>query len=119
VLFQTGAEREKDLPDVPLMSELAKNDDQRQILTLISAPPAIGRPFFTTADVPAERVAALRKAFEDTMKDPAFLADAKQLNIDVTPLPGARVAAIVTQMINTSPALLERAKAALEPPKAK
>jgi tripartite-type tricarboxylate transporter receptor subunit TctC len=119
VLFQTGAEREKDLPDVPLMSELAKTDDQRQILTLISAPPAIGRPFFTTPDVPAERVAALRKAFTDMLKDKAFLVEAKHVNVDITPLAGEKVAAIVTQMINTPQALLDQARVALEPPKAK
>jgi tripartite-type tricarboxylate transporter receptor subunit TctC len=116
ILFQTGAEREKDLPNVPLMSELAKNDDQRQILTLISAQVAIGRPFFTTPDVPAERVAALRKAFGDMLKDPPFLAEAKQLNVDITPLAGERVGAIVTGMINTPQALIDRAKVALEPP---
>src|ERR1700681_4048213 len=62
VLVQVGAEREKDFPDVPLMDELAKTPEQRRILALISWPVSLGRPFFTTPDTPAKRVAALQDA---------------------------------------------------------
>jgi tripartite-type tricarboxylate transporter receptor subunit TctC len=117
VLAQVGTEREKDYPGVPLMHELAKTDEQRQILTLVSAPPALGRPFFTTQDVPLERVAALRKAFEATMADAAFLAEAKQLNLEMNPFGGERLAKMVNDIINAPPAVVEKAKAVLIAPK--
>jgi hypothetical protein len=116
VLTQVGAIREKELPNVPLMSELAKTTEQRQVLTLISLPPALGRPFFTTPDVPAERVAALRKAFEATMKDEAFLAEARQLNLEMNPFGGERAARIVNDTINSSPELIAKAKVVLDTP---
>src|SRR4029079_3562682 len=83
VLNQIGDVRDPAFPQVPLMHELAKTDEQRQILSLLSLPPALGRPFFTTPDVPAERAVALRHAFEATMKDDAFLKEAKQLNLEM------------------------------------
>ena len=117
VLTQIGDEREKDFPDVPLMHELARTTEQRQILNLISLPPALGRPFFTTPDVPADRVAALRNAFDATMKDEAFLNEAKQLNLEMNPFGSERAASIVNQTINSSPELIAKAKAALQGPK--
>jgi tripartite-type tricarboxylate transporter receptor subunit TctC len=117
VLTQIGDQREKAYPDVPLMHEFAKTPEQRQILNLISLPPALGRPFFTTPDVPPERVAALRNAFEATMKDEAFLNEAKQLNLEMNPFGGDRAAAIVNETINSPPELLAKAKAVLEAPK--
>jgi tripartite-type tricarboxylate transporter receptor subunit TctC len=113
-LVQVGAEREKDYPDVPLMHELAKTAEQRQVLTLVSSPPALGRPFFTTQDVPADRVAALRKAFDATMRDEAFLAEAKQLGLDMNPMTGDRVAAIVDDTINAPAEAVAKAKIAIE-----
>ena len=114
-LVQVGAEREKDYPDVPLMHELGKTPEQRAILSLISSPPALGRPFFTTQDVPPERVAALRQAFEATMKDEAFLAEAKQLSLEMSPMTGERVMEIVNATINAPPESVAKAKAAIEP----
>jgi len=114
-LVQVGAEREKDYPDVPLMHELGKTPEQRAILSLVSSPPALGRPFFTTQDVPAERVATLRQAFEATMKDEAFLAEAKQLSLEMSPMTGERVTQIVNQTINAPAESIAKAKAAIEP----
>ena len=111
ILVQTGAVREKDLPDVPLMHELANTDDQRALLNLVSSPVKIGRPYLAPPDVPADRVALLRRAFDALMKDEAFLADAKGLQLDSNPQTGAQVAAIVDETVNASPALLARAKA--------
>jgi tripartite-type tricarboxylate transporter receptor subunit TctC len=116
VLVQVGAEREKDFPDVPLMEELAKTPEQRQILALISSPVSLGRPFFTTPDTPPERVAALRDAFAATMKDPDFLAEAQSLKLDIKPMSGERVAEIVAETINVPPALIAKAKTVLEVP---
>jgi tripartite-type tricarboxylate transporter receptor subunit TctC len=115
VLNQIGDERDKSYPQVPLMHELAKTPEQRQILTLLSLPPALGRPFFTTPDVPAERAAALRRAFEATMKDEAFLKEARQLNLEMNPFGGERAAAIVNDTINVPADLVAKAKTILEP----
>jgi tripartite-type tricarboxylate transporter receptor subunit TctC len=115
-LVQVGSERDKDYPDVPLMQELAKTTEQRQVLALVSSPPSLGRPFFTTQDVPPDRVAALRKAFDDTMKDEAFLAEAKQYGLDMDPIDAARVTRIVNDVINAPADSIAKAKAAIETP---
>jgi hypothetical protein len=115
VLNQIGDERDKAFPQVPLMHELAKTDEQRQILALLSLPPALGRPFFTTPDVPAERAAALRRAFEATMKDEMFLKEARQLNLEMNPFGGERAAKIVSDTINVPAELIAKSKAILEP----
>jgi tripartite-type tricarboxylate transporter receptor subunit TctC len=116
-LTQVGDVRERAFPDVPLMHELAKTAEQRQILTLLSLPPALGRPFFTTPDVPAERAVALRRAFEATMKDEAFLKEARQLNLEMNPFGGERATTIVNDTINVPADLVAKAKTILEAPK--
>jgi tripartite-type tricarboxylate transporter receptor subunit TctC len=117
VLNQIGDERDKAFPQVPLMHELAKTSEQRQILTLLSLPPALGRPFFTTPDVPTERAVALRRAFEATMKDEAFLKEARQLNLEMNPFGGERATTIVNDTINVPADLVAKAKTILEAPK--
>ena len=110
MLVQVGGTREPDFPDVPLMSELAKTDEQRQILTLISSTVALGRPYLTTPGVPADRLAALRKAFMDTLADPAFLAEAKKLNFDLRPADAAVVTKIVDDVVNSPPDIIAKTK---------
>ena len=83
ILFQVGPRRERELPDVPLWTELAANDDQRQVLEILSGDVSVGRPILTAPDVPADRVKALRQAFDETMRDPQFIAAAKQSNMDL------------------------------------
>ena len=114
-LVQIGVERDKDYPNVPLMHELGKTAEQRQVLTLVSSPPSLGRPFFTTPDVPADRVAALRGAFAATMKDDAFLAEAKQLGLEMEPLTAEAVTDIVLATVNAPADIVAKAKAAIEP----
>jgi tripartite-type tricarboxylate transporter receptor subunit TctC len=115
-LVQIGSERDKDYPDVPLMHELGKNPEQRQVLALISSPPSLGRPFFTTQDVPPERVAALRSAFDATMKDEGFLTEARQLGLDMQPMRADAVTQIVFATINAPADIVAKAKTAIEPP---
>jgi len=112
-LFQVGGIREEEQPNVPLMTELAKSDEQRQVLKLISSTVAIGRPYLTTPDVPADRLAALRAAFMATMKDPQFLAAAKKLDFDLKPLGADGVTEIVNDTINTPADIVEKAKPAM------
>jgi tripartite-type tricarboxylate transporter receptor subunit TctC len=116
VLVQVGAERERDFADVPLMHELGKTPEQRQILSLISSPVSLGRPFFTAPDVPADRVAALRNAFQATMRDAEFVAEARQLNLDISALSGERVAEIVSQTMRQPADIIAKTKAAYAQP---
>jgi tripartite-type tricarboxylate transporter receptor subunit TctC len=113
MLVQTGEEREAEYPDVPLMHELGRNDEERQILQLISSPAALGRPFFLPPDVPAERVEALRKAFAATMKDPDYVAEGHKVRLDMNPLGAARVTQIVNGTVHAPPNIVAKARAAL------
>ena len=90
VLIQLSLTKHPDLPDVPLIMDLARDDEQRQMFRLIFARQVMGRPFQSTPGVPADRLQALQKAFMDTMKDPAFLAEADKLKFEITPVSGRR-----------------------------
>jgi tripartite-type tricarboxylate transporter receptor subunit TctC len=113
VLVQVGLNPSRELADVPQMLRLAKNDEQRQILELYSAPITLGRPLFVGPDVPAGRIAILRTAFRQTMSDPAFLGDARKLNYDVDPVWGEDLQAIVARMLATPAAIVAKAKDAM------
>lgn len=86
VLVQFGFDKLSDLPDVPAALDLVKDDRRRAILELILIRQETGRPIAGPPEVPAERLAILRKAFDATMKDPVFLAEAKKLQLDIDPL---------------------------------
>ena len=109
-LVQIGSKRDPLIPDVPLWTELAENADDRAVLNLIGGAINIGRPFLAPPGVPDERVALLRKAFDATVTDPAFVADADKQRLTVIPLSGDEVAEIVKATVNASPAVIERAK---------
>jgi tripartite-type tricarboxylate transporter receptor subunit TctC len=115
LLAQVGLERDPEFPNLPLMSDFAKNDADRQILKLFSTDVVIGRPFVTSPSVPPERVALLRKAFDEMMKDPAFLKDAATAGLDVTAVDGAKIQKIVQDLVNTPAAVIAKAKLAMEP----
>ena len=108
ILVQIGLSKSPDLPDVPLLVDLAKNDDDRAALRLVSAPPNVGRPIFTTPGVPEERVKALRDAFDATMKDPAFLEEARKTGLDINPISGAELQKVVADIIDTPKPVTER-----------
>lgn len=90
VLVQAGP-KATDLPGVPSLGELAKSADDRAIMELITAGAYLGRPFAAPRGVPAERVEAMRTAFDATMKDPAFVADAQKLKVEVDAITGAKL----------------------------
>jgi tripartite-type tricarboxylate transporter receptor subunit TctC len=98
ILVQIGLKKAPDLPDVPLLMDLATNAEDRALLRLLSASTAVGRPIFTTPEVPAERVAALRKAFEEMVRDPAFLDEARKENFDIDPVLGEALQKIVGEI---------------------
>lgn len=116
VLAQYGLRRYAELPDVPTMFELAKSDADRQAMTMLFARTEYGRPYFLPPDVPPARVDALRRAFDATMKDPAFVAEAGKLQFEVDPLTGEQVQALVGQLANTPREVVARVRAALEAP---
>jgi tripartite-type tricarboxylate transporter receptor subunit TctC len=91
LVLQFADEKHPELPDVPLVTELAKTEQQRQMLDLVLTNQTMARPFAAPPEVPAGRVAALRKAFMDTMRDPEFLAVAKTQQLEVSPVSGEQI----------------------------
>lgn len=113
-LVQIALKRHPELPDVPLMHELARNETDRQVLLFLSSDIPLSRPYVTTPDVPAERLTALRRAFDATMKDEAFLAEARRSQIDISPTTGEDAYRIVQQIMAAAPQVRTRAKAIME-----
>jgi tripartite-type tricarboxylate transporter receptor subunit TctC len=116
-LVQIGLEKESDLPDVPLLIDLAQNDKERAVFELISIDSMIARPFVTTPNVPKERLVVLRAAFDRTMTDSEFLKDAEKMQSTIAPISGDRVEALVRRIIDTPPAVIETANLWLSPPR--
>ncbi len=114
ILAQWALKKNSELGDVPLFLDLATTDAERAALKLMLARLEYGRPFFLPPNVPAARVAALRQAFDATVRDPAYLAEADKLKIDVDPLSGGEVAALVEQVSRTPAETVARVRAALE-----
>ena len=116
-IIQIGLAKEPDLPDVPLMRDLAKTPDEKLVLDYMSKAVAVGRPIATTPGAPKERVDALRRAFDATLKDPAFIKDAQQMRAEIAPMTGAELAQLVTDLIEAPQSVRDKIKAAMEPPK--
>ncbi len=108
VLIQLALNKHPDLPDVPLIMDLAKTDEDRAILTLVFARQTMGRPFMAPPGVPPDRVAALRKAFMATMKDKEFLAEAEKGKLEITPVSGEDLQALVKKAYTVDPAVAKR-----------
>jgi tripartite-type tricarboxylate transporter receptor subunit TctC len=107
ILVQVGISKAPDL-DAPLLTDFATNDDDRAALRFFSGPPALGRPIFTTPGVPADRLAALRKAFDDTMADPSFLAEAKTGGFDINPVRGEQMQQVVSDILASPKSVIDR-----------
>jgi tripartite-type tricarboxylate transporter receptor subunit TctC len=112
ILVQFGLNRHPELPDVPTVVELARNDEERAILRAVMNATEVGTAFFTTPGVPADRVAALRRAFDATMKDPEFLDEARRTKLTVNPITGEELQKLVVEVSNLSPDLLDKVRAA-------
>jgi len=110
---QFGFDRHPDLPNVPTAMSLATTDTQRQALALVFARQEYGRPFFAPPGVPAARVAALRRAFDATMKDPEFLAEAAKLQLEIEPMTGEVLQDMVAKLTGTPPAVVQQVREAL------
>jgi tripartite-type tricarboxylate transporter receptor subunit TctC len=94
---------------VPSVLDVAISSEQQAILRLIIARQTMARPYVAPPGVPAERLMALRNAFEATMKDPEFLADAKRQDLDVRPVTGAEADELIKQVYSTSPDIVKLA----------
>jgi len=113
VPVQAAMQRDPQLPSVPLVFELAKNEEQTQILKLLIATQVLARPFAAPPEVPIDRTQILRKAFDDTMSDPDFRAEADKLSIDVNPISGPSIQALVEEIYTTPKEVLAKAAAAI------
>ena len=91
ILLQLGLRKDPELPDVPLLGDLVKSASDRQALKLLLGPSEMGRPFMAPPNLPAERTATLRKAFDQALKDPALVKEAATLRLDVNPVSGAEM----------------------------
>jgi tripartite-type tricarboxylate transporter receptor subunit TctC len=114
ILVQIGLAKASDLPDVPLLMELGTNDQDRRLLRLLSASTHIGRPIFTSPGVPAERVTALRKAFDTMVHDPAFIEEAKREKFDIEPTTGQAMQDVISEMMSAPEGERERLRKIIE-----
>jgi tripartite-type tricarboxylate transporter receptor subunit TctC len=114
VVLQIALEKTKDLPNVPLIVDVADTADQKAALKLIVARQSIARPFAAPPGIPEERARALREAFDATMRDPEFVADAKAQSLDIDPVPGAEVASLIREVYASSPAAVQLAASAMK-----
>ena len=113
LLIHAAPVKDPELPDVLMASELVRNDEQKQILDFAVVSQTIARPIAAPPGIPADRKAALRAAFDATMKDPVFLADAKRLQLDVRPVGGAQIDSMIAEIYKTPKDVVARAARAM------
>jgi len=114
LLVQLALEKHADLPHVPLIMDLVKTPQQREVLRVVFAGQVMGRPYLAPPGVPAERLAALRMAFMDTMRDPAFLAEAQKMKLEIRPVGGEAVQQLVAEVYATPAEVVKKAAAAIK-----
>jgi hypothetical protein len=109
VVLQIAPTPNPKIPNVPSLLDLVSAEDRPVLELMVSAHP-MGRPFVAPPEVPADRVATLRAAFDATMKDPGLIADAQKQNLDLLPVTGAEMAAIIAKAYRTPEAVVAKAK---------
>ena len=114
-LFRTGP-KAPDMPDLPSFAELTSGEE-RQMVQILDAPDDVGVGFFMASGVPADRAAALRKAFWEMMHDRKFLAEAARLEAPIAPVPADEVQRVVASIYSTPPSVIERLKQVITPKK--
>jgi tripartite-type tricarboxylate transporter receptor subunit TctC len=112
ILVQFALKRHAEMPDVPTAIDLAHNDEERAILAAVMNAAEVGTAFFTTPAVPADRLNALRRAFDATMKDPDFHADVERTRLAINPITGEELQKLVADVSNLPPDLLEKVRVA-------
>jgi tripartite-type tricarboxylate transporter receptor subunit TctC len=111
IVIQTALKKHPELSDVPLVMDLISKPEDRIALEYLFATQEMGRPLATPPGVPEDRVVALRQAFDETMRDPEFLEAARRANLDIDPIPGAEVQAIMERLYKTPHEVIERVEA--------
>ena len=114
-LIQAGLEKEPALPDVPLIVDQPVRAEDRPLLQFMANSSTVGRPLATTPGVPADRVAALRKAFEVTIRDPEFIATAKKENMEIKPQTADVLDRVILGLLTPPQDVRDRMKLALQP----
>ena len=117
ILLQLSLTPHADLPQVPTIMDFAKSEEQRKVLELIFARQIMGRPVLAPPGLPQERVKMLRDAFDATMKDKAFLAEAEKADWEITPVSGADIEKLMERIYATPSAIVELAKKVTPQPK--
>jgi tripartite-type tricarboxylate transporter receptor subunit TctC len=113
-LIQAGLRKLPGYEEVPLLRELASGADQQAVFDFISKAVVVARPIVTNPDVPPDRVAALRQAFDAAMADPDFLREAQLQGLEISPMGGEQLVKIIAGMLDTPPALLAKIAKAIE-----
>jgi hypothetical protein len=111
ILLQLTLQKHPELMHVPLITEFARNDADRQAFALAFADQEVARPVFAPPDVPADRVAALRRAFDATMRDSEFIADAARTSIDIDPVDAKAAEQVLSAIYATPKDIVDRVKA--------
>lgn len=106
-LFLLSLSKHPELPEAPLIIDLAENDYQKQVLQLLLARQVMGRPYVAPPGVPAERLDALRKAFEATANDPEFLAEAKRKQLEISFVNAAKITEVIRKSYQSSPEVVQ------------
>lgn len=109
VMMQLGFDKDPELPDAPMLIELAMSEEDRQIVRLVFGSQEMARPLLAPPGVPQARIAALRTAFERTMKDPEFLAEAKRLKLPVRITTWPEIKKLISEVYATPEPVLSRA----------
>ena len=110
VILQHGLRPNPELGNIPMAQDLATNDADRKLLELFAARQEIGFPVFGPPGVPADRAAALRAAYMKVMQDPAYIAEVKNMKVDLAPLSGTQMQALIDQIYNAPKPVVERAR---------
>ena len=113
LIIQMGPQKDKTFGDIPSVFDYAKTDEQRQIFSINFDQLALGRPFMAPPGIPEDRHAALSNAFAATLQDPALLADAKKMKVDIDYLSGDDAKKLLKQFADYPPAVLQKAKLAM------
>jgi hypothetical protein len=113
ILVQAAFKKEPEMGDVPLIVDLTKDQETLQIMKLFLTAQEMARPFAAPPGIPEDRKAALIAAFEATMKDPEFLAEAQKLNIDVAPVSAAHLDRMLAELYATPKTVLQKAAQAV------
>ena len=115
VIVQMGLTKLRDLPDVPSALDLVGDPQSKQVMELILMRQEAGRPFAAPPGTPADRVTALRQSFAATLADPAFIAEAQRLQLEIDPLRGQEIEAMLAKAYAAPRPIVQRAAALVEP----